>query len=428
MTETNTLAQPWSPAQKWGFRFALLFFGLFILLNPNGGAPLLNETYDYYILPMHKLMVWMGAHVFHLPKPITMFTAGSGDTTYDWLVLLLITVLALLGSVVWTLVSRKPVSYDRLYYWLIVVLRFYLGIMMITYGSVKVVKLQFPMPSPYRLLEPYGDSSPMTLAWTFVGYSKGYNYFTGLAELLCGILLLFRRTTTLGAVIALTVAVNIMAINYCFDVPVKIVSSTLVLITIFILLKDMRRMLQFFIYNQPAQPSNITPRRFQKKWKNITLLTVKYLMIAYVLYGNVWGAFQATPSEEVKRPVLYGIFNTRAFVQNRDTLKPLTTDTSRWRRMLINGYGGVRITLMNDSTRSYSFKTDTVKKLITLGSYIDTNRKYVFKYTLSKDSVLQMDGKGPNGEVSANLKRYDEKKFLLLRRGFHWVNEVPFAK
>ena len=428
-TTTNTLTQPWQPAQKWAFRFFLIWFVLFIFLNPNGGAPLLNETYDLYIQPMHSFIVWLGANVLHLKSPITAFTGGSGDTTYDYVILLFITVVSLVSATLWSAVSTKPISYDRLYYWLLVVLRFYVGITMLSYGSVKIIKLQFPAPGPYRLLEPYGDSSPMGLAWTFIGYSKGYNYFTGIAEFACGLLLLFRKTTLLGAVIAFTVIANIAAINYCYDIPVKIVSSTLLAMTVFILMKDIKRIMDFFIYNRVAEPSNIKDRRFQKRWKNITLISVKYVLIVYVFYTTLWGAIQSIPyGDDAKRPVMYGIFNTQTFVLKKDTLAPLTTDTTRWRRIVITGRGSVRINYMDDSTSNYSFKDDTIKKLITMGSFKDTTRKYVFKYTLSKDSVLHIDGIGPHGELSATLKRYNEKKFLLMRRGFHWVNEVPFNK
>ena len=285
------------------------------------------------------------------------------------------------------------------------------------------------MPRPDRLLESYGDSSPMGLAWTFIGYSKGYNYFTGLAELACGILLLFRKTTLLGAVIAFTVIANIVAINYCYDVPVKIVSSGLLLMVIFILLKDLNRITRFFVLNQTAEPAILTPRRFQKRWKNITLMVTKYLLIAYVVVSNAENIIgNMKYGDDAQHPVLYGIFKTQTFLQGKDTLPPLLTDTIRWKRIVINSFGGVRITTMNDSSRNYSFKSDTVKKQITIGSFKDTTRKYVFAYTLSKDSVLQMAGKGPNGDMNAVLKRYNEKEFLLMRRGFHWVNEFPFNR
>ncbi|MES2279275.1 MAG: hypothetical protein V4592_24800 [Bacteroidota bacterium] len=430
MTTTNTLAQPWSISQKILFRFAFLFFALFIFFFPNAGAPGLNQLYDFYIVPMHKLMVWMAAHVFHLAKPLTVFTNGSGDTTYDWLVLCMVAICSAIGAAVWTALSRGQISYDRLYYWMIVVLRYYVGITMLAYGSVKVVQLQFPAPTPWRLIEPYGNSSPFTLAWTFMGYSRGYNYFTGIAEVSCGILLLFKRTSLFGAVIAFTVAANITAINFCFDVPVKIVASALVLMVAVILLKDLHRFIDFFFLNKTAGPANLTPRRFQKKWKNVTLTVVKYVLILYVTASdvdNMRTGYHAY-GQGVKHPVLYGVFNTKNFVLNKDTLAPLTTDTARWRRMLINSFGKATIEMMNDSTKSYSYKADTVKKMITLGDIKDTTCKYLFKYTLSKDSVLHIDGNGPAGQLNAEFKRYDERKSVLIKRGFHFVNEYPFSK
>ncbi|MGY0037489.1 hypothetical protein [Pedobacter sp. NJ-S-72] len=105
--------------------------------------------------------------------------------------------------------------------------------MLIKYGMAKIIKLQFPFPSNYRMIQAYGDSSPMGLAWTFLGFSKGYNLFMGIAEVM-GILLLFRRTLTIGAIIALMTTANVMAINYFYDVPVKILSTALVLMCIFI--------------------------------------------------------------------------------------------------------------------------------------------------------------------------------------------------
>ena len=67
----------------------------------------------------------------------------------------------------------------------------------------------------------------MGLAWTFLGFSKGYNLFMGVAELMAG-LLLFRRTVAIGAIITLMTTANVMAVNYFYDVPVKIVSTALV--------------------------------------------------------------------------------------------------------------------------------------------------------------------------------------------------------
>ncbi|MDT3403186.1 DoxX family protein [Mucilaginibacter terrae] len=423
-------ASPWPLAQKLAFRFFVIFFPVFIFFNPNGAVPLLSETYESYIQPMHGVIVWSAAHILHLPYPITVFTNGSGDTSYDYLVLLFCVVVSFVVAVIWSAVNRKDCNYDKLYYWLTVILRFYVGITMLSYGAVKVIKLQFPYPGLGRLLQPYGNSSPMGLAWTFMGFSKGYNYFTGFAELTCGILLLFRRTALLGAVISLVVAANIMAINYCFDVPVKILSTMLVVMTLFLLFRDIDRFVNFFFLHREAQSANLSPKRFKKRWKNITLITIKYLLIAYVSISTAENCFASvkTYGDAAPKPALYGIYETQSFVRNHDTLAPLTTDTTRWRRLVIGYKGYARVYLMNDSTRNFAFEPDTVRKTVYIYQGSDTTKKFMLKYTMQKPDILTIKGKLMGDSVSIRLKRYDEKQFTLTKRGFHWVNEYPFNR
>jgi len=39
-------------------------------------------------------------------------------------------------------------------------------LILIAYGFVKIIKIQFPFPDLYKLAAPFGDSSPMGLAWS----------------------------------------------------------------------------------------------------------------------------------------------------------------------------------------------------------------------------------------------------------------------
>ena len=173
------------------------------------------------------------SNILQLKKPVTVFTNGSGDTTFDYLFVLTIFLLSLIGAVVWTAIDRKRTSYKKLYFWLSLIVCYYLAFYMITYGLAKVFKSQFPFPGPARLLQPYGDSSPMGLAWTFMGYSKMYNLYTGGAEVLAGILLLFRKTRMLGSLVTVAVMSNIVAMNFSYDIPVKLFSTHLMLIEMF---------------------------------------------------------------------------------------------------------------------------------------------------------------------------------------------------
>jgi hypothetical protein len=419
----------WTNTQKIAFRFFMIFFLLYIFFNPNGVLPYSDDLYGKYIVPFHIFIPWMAKHILHMANPVTTFTNGSGDTTYDYLVILLMGVISVALAAIWSITGRNTRNYNKLFYWLTVVIRYYVGITMLSYGFVKVIKLQFPSPSFGRLLEPVGKMSPMGLAWTYLGYSTGFNYFAGLAEISVG-LLFFRKTSTLGAILGLVVAGNIMAINYCFDVPVKLLSTFLVLMCIFLLSRDSRRLINFFFKNKEALPANLTPHRFKTPWKNRVLTTLKCLLIAYTIFFDLKDSFSAEKQYGAKapKPPLYGLYNVEAFVRNRDTLKPLTTDTTRWAKFIISYQGGAQIEMMNDSMTYYSLKPDVKKHTITASTYADTIHKYQLTYTTPKPDVMELRGTWKKDSIYVRLHKMDANNFPLMKRGFHWINEFPFNR
>jgi uncharacterized membrane protein YphA (DoxX/SURF4 family) len=151
----------------------------------------------------HWMIPGVAKHFLDLKTPITIFTNGSGDTTYDYVLLLTKVLLSFVFSIIWSVLDRKRTSYDNAYYWLCVLLRYFLASNMLSYGFSKVFHQQMPYPSLSKLLEPYGDSSPIGLVWTYVGQSKVFSVFVGVSEVLCGLLLLFRKTILLGALLSL---------------------------------------------------------------------------------------------------------------------------------------------------------------------------------------------------------------------------------
>ncbi len=414
---SSTIAEPvyWSVSKKAGFRFALIFF-LAYLSN--------------FIELFANSIPWFGKNILHLAQPIVAYRNGSGDTTYNYVTLLIVFILSLVAAIIWTIIDRKPRNYNKLYYWLTVVIRYYLAIMMLNYGFAKLNNMQFGSPSLDRLLEPYGNSSPMGLAWTYYGYSNGFKNFVGLAEIACGLLLLFRRTYILGALLGVVVSANIMAVNYFFDVPVKLLSTLLLVMSIFLLLRDAERLINIFFLNKTALPANLEPHRFKKRWVNITLMVAKYLIIIYVLAQNI-SVFISPPTQFSYKPEktpLYGIYKVETFVRNNDTIAPLTTDTSRWSQLIISYINGARIKLMNDSSKYVAFKVDTLAQKIVINTYTDTLDKYRFTYTKPQPGTLLLKGKWQQDSLKIKFTRFDEKQFLLINRGFHWINERPLNR
>jgi uncharacterized membrane protein YphA (DoxX/SURF4 family) len=437
MQQPANTPSAWTASQQLLFRFFVSWFLLYIFFNPNGILPGVDEAYNFYITPIHSLITWIGAHILHLSKPVTSFTNGSGDTTYDFLVILLIFVLSALACIVWTLLDRKRGSYTILFYWVTTILRYYLGITMLSYGFAKVFKLQFPYPDLSRMLEPYGESSPMGLAWAYMGYSTGYNLFTGFAEVIAGSLLFFRRTTAIGAFIAFIVVANIMAMNYSFDIPVKLLSTTMVLMSLFLLGDNIRRLFNLFFLGRNTTLSVVPRAPIRKKSLRITLVVVKCLLVIYSIGGTAYSSLDALNQygDNTPHTALYGIYNTHSFLLNNDTLAPLQTDTIRWKQLVVDGsptYPYGKIKMMSDSFLSYGIKTDTITHLMTITDYADSNKRWRLHYIYpSKDSLIlwgsRLWGKQADS-IRIAMIRYPLKKFRLNSRGYHWINEYPYNR
>jgi hypothetical protein len=417
----------WSSLEKIGFRFISVYFLLIVLFQNNGAFPLWNKIFAIPQGLLNKFIPWLGAHVYGITDEITIKITGSGDTLFDYLVVLTAFLISILASILWSVLDRKRSNYIKLYYWLTVAVRYYVGLMLISYGMVKVIQLQFPYPGLYRLVSTYGESSPMGLAWTFLGFSKGYNLFMGIAEILAG-LLLFRRTMTFGAIITLMTAMNVMAVNYFYDVPVKILSTHLVLMTLFLLSRDIKRLTLFFFTNTHAK-LDIIKRPQLKKGVNIAINSFKVLLIGYVLIYGLMGAIQSEKMYGSKAPKtdLYGLYEVTDFVINGDTITNYKNE-KLWKSIVFQWEGSMQIRDFRNRKEYYGIEKDSLQDKLKLTSWSDNTKSYFLNYKKIDSTGLDFNFIFKGDTIYGSSKRLDEKDFLLTTRGFHWVSEYPFNR
>ena len=443
MELTHSSPNIWSASRKFWFHFFCCVFILYTFPFPLNDFPFgsvitsLNEkilSWYFTSLEMvttfwHWLIPEVAKKLLHLKPPITIFSNGSGDTTYDYVLLLTQVLLSFFFAIIWSLLDRKRTSYDNAYYWLHVLLRYYLASNMLGYGFAKVFHLQMPYPSLYRLIQPYGDSSPMGLAWTYVGQSKAFSVFAGVSEVICGLLLLFRKTTLSGALLSLIVMGNVVVINFCFDVPVKLFSSVLEIMALYLVAPYLKQLYLLLIKNKPVVLNKQQQPLIAKRWLRIFIKILKILFIADALILGIWYSVESMNKygDNAPKAPLYGIYNTITVVRNGDTIAPLITDTTSWKQLVIQWSGLAKIKMMNDTSFYYQFKVDTAKHTAIVFSVKDTLSKANFKYFVDTTS-LTLIGKMKNDSVYINFKRFDEKNFLLMNRGFHWINERPFNR
>lgn len=418
----------WSPARRILFRFFFCYFFLYILPWPAGWLPLTESWGDGYAALWLPLVQWTGDHVLHVGYTIEVLPNGSGDTTFNYVQVFLIAVISAIVALVWSLADRRRPHYATLLGWLFIVMRYYLAIVMLTYGFAKVIKSQFPFPYLGRLVQPYGESSPMGLLWTFMGYSTAYNVFTGLGEVVGGCLLFFRRTTALGALILVVVMSNVVVLNFAFDVPVKLFSLHLLLMTLLLLTPAIRALIDFFLFRRQAQLPPFAPQWTDRK-AVVGGFVLKAIVILGVLGADIYQGLDAQRrwGDAAPKPLLYGIYDVELQVQKGDTLPAILNDTRRWRRMIVNWQNQASVDYMDDNRFYYQFSLDTLKHTLNMITY-DSATRYNFSYSRPDSTHLALRGEVFGDSVHVLLRARSPNDFLLVNRGFNWVNEYPYNR
>lgn len=424
------LHTPWTFAQKLFFRFFTIFFALNLFPFPANMSANADWTDSLPYLIWGTPVQWIAAHLLHIPGELSMEVTGSGDTTFHWIQQGLILVLSLLGAMAWSVIDRNRMAYSGLHVCLRVYLRYFLAFMMFLYGFAKVFYLQMPPPGLYSLVKPYGTFSPMGVLWNFIGASEPYSIFTGMAEILGGVLLLFRRTVLLGALVSFGVMLHVFVLNMCYDVPVKIFSFLLVLLAVFLAAPDAKRLFDFFVSQKNAVSAPDRPLFFQIKWPKLSLL-LKWAIVVWMFYANMSYYLEArkTFGKYAPRPPLCGIYEVQSFEKNNVAMPLTWTDSTLWRKIIVHDYfaGRAVFIMANDSIKSWVFEADTLAHQIKMHPRRDTTTA-IFTYVQQVPDVLLLKGIWQKDSLSVQLRRFDERKFLLMNRGFHWVNEYPFNR
>jgi uncharacterized membrane protein YphA (DoxX/SURF4 family) len=300
---------------------------------------------------------------------------------------------------------------------------------MLSYGMSKVFKSQFPLPSPGVLLQTYGQSSPMRLLWTFMGYSPSYTFFAGASEVLGGLLLFFRRTTTLGALVVAAVMTNVAMMNFSYDVPVKLYSVHLLLQAMFLAAPDCQRLLRFFILNRSTEPVALERHQFPKRWTNRLVLVLKVAAVGGLLYLTTSGGLEGyrTWGDGAPTPPLYGLWEVANFSRGGTTAPPLASDSTRWRWLGFGRGGYCLVKHMDESSERFLVAQDDSAKILTFTSRTDSS-KVALTYSRPTQERLLVRGTLGGQLVEMELNRAASSESPLLGRGFHWINEVPYNR
>src|SRR5690349_6822338 len=131
MSETITNSEPiisevpqerWHPFTRTAFRFAFVYLVLFNLPFPLNVFPYVDKAAEFYNVIWNWLVPRVARAAFHVE--ISSEFNGSGDRTFDYILVACLLLIALVITVIWTVLDRKRLSYPTLHRWLHLYTRF----------------------------------------------------------------------------------------------------------------------------------------------------------------------------------------------------------------------------------------------------------------------------------------------------------------
>lgn len=428
-------------AARLAGRVGLSYWLLYLFPFPLNLIPESERALVYWTEWYRNALTWFGDFVCGIE--LTVFEAGSGDTTSNYIeIVMRLTAAGALGAT-WHFVAGRQRISGRALEWIFLAMRYYLASMLMLYGWIKVFPAQMPPPGPDRLLQPIGDASPMGMVWTFLGASPAYQAFGGLSELFAGVLLLFRRTALLGALISLVVMTNVAALNYFYDVPVKLFSTHLVLLSLVLMVPDLPRLGALLFFHLPTQPRPLRPYPWARTWQK-ALAVVIFLgflyQTSYKYAEQGWKGAHSYGAFAEYGP-LHGFYRIESVSWGERSDRELE-DHERWVRVGIShrlafpsALNWAVVRADGSTTRTYS-SLDLELGELRFGLPLAGLQEFVIEQGAPRlDEEGNLSGDPPDalvlwtdteqGEVRIRMVRDHEYRAELVERGFHWINEYP---
>jgi len=276
------------------------------------------------------------------------------------------------------------------------------------------------MPGFVDLHKPVGDLTPFNLFWLTMGYGKPYQIFSGIGEVLGAVLILFRRTKSIGLIIIFIILLNVVVINYTYVIGVLEFSILLLLVTIYLLFPYFKNLWLFFLSNQFVnQSTNLPYYKISTPWKKYTVTSLGLIVVASTFILNIHAGYSRyTKFEAINNSRNFSTIKN--FVINNDTLKyHIEGDTVGWRfwsERVVQEKMMVTLCVMDiPASKSYFLKRDSAGKTLTLipANKNDTSQIKFTWNDLDKTN-WHLDGVIEGKHIIADLQKIDPDSTLKL--------------
>jgi hypothetical protein len=119
------------------------------------------------------------------------------------------------------------------------------------------------------------------------GRIPALHIFCGIVEVVGALLLVWRRTTILGALISSAALLNVVVLNVSYDIGVKLYSLHLLLMAAFLLAPDLKPLIQMSVLQQRGTLADLPTPSFVSRWATFGAKAVWTVFVGVVLYTQI---------------------------------------------------------------------------------------------------------------------------------------------
>lgn len=365
---------------------------LFIPLNFDGkGIQIQISEYFFRDLVLHIQELYFGNAIKNID-----FSSDTIALNILLVVLLAISILLIFCLFFLKIKSDKIIAFAR------IIITYYLVFVLLKYGFNKVFKTQFYLPEPNILYSKFGDLSKDILFWSTMGTSRFYSISLGSIEVFTAVLILINRTRVVGFLIAIGIFVNVVIINFGFDISVKTYSLFLLFANFYVVFPYLKSVLAFFVLGKQVrlQPCATlwVKNPFLESILKICSIAILffYVLNPYLYSGN-------TNDDIAERPFLHGVYKI-----NQIFIDGIALEKNKFplKNIFIHRNNYLIFQQQNDQMRDCHFEIDKSKNTINIADYQSKTLKinYVFN---SRDSILE-------------LHFYDKRDWFIVCKSVNW--------
>lgn len=344
-------------------------------------------------------------------------TKVYSDSTSMYLLLLLLLVAAVIIALVLNSIKKWPLYKEktlRIFYQFFI---YYLALQLLKYGADKILKNQFYTPEPNTLFTPMGQLEKDILYWSTMGTSYSYSVFLGSLEILAAVFILMKRTRLMGLLLSLGILVNVVAVNFSFDISVKLFALFLLFLNIYLLHPFGSRLYQLLLQkNNTVLPATRQIPLFKKTFLISFLhwlaagLIVMEVFYPFLISGNFNG-------DKMPRPYLHGAYEVTGVIDGGDTL---TLSASPVKRFFIHRDSYIIFQNQQDVMQDYKLGYDKTDTTFTITDYQFKETTLSYTYNAS-DSILTLQYFSNGKALQLIGKAIDWRKLPALKKDFHWT-------